>query len=102
MRSCGLPTKRARARRYSSAGGAEESEGDEYGICGLLYKANRRIIGNPPCHVNGDVAVCLGPGSTSFQPAAAGEGCLENFHIPSLLNGQARVGTNAVIYPTSV
>ena len=79
MRSCGLPTKRARARRSSSAGGAEESEEDVYGIGGLLYKANRCIIGNPPCHVNGDVAVCLGPGSTSFQPAAAGEGCPENF-----------------------
>jgi len=79
VRSCGLPTKRARARRYRSAGGAEESERDEYGIGGLLYKANRRIIGTPLCYVNGDVAGCLGPGSTRFQPAAAGEGCLENF-----------------------
>jgi len=73
VRSCGLPTKRARARRSSSAGGAEESEGDVYGIASPLRKANRRMIGNPPCHVNGHVAVCLGPGSAGFQPAAASE-----------------------------
>jgi hypothetical protein len=83
VRSCGLPTKRARARRDSRTGGAEVSEGDVYGIGGLLLchlrwsqsipKANRRIIGNPPCHVNGDVAVWWGPGSAGCQPAAAGE-----------------------------
>src|SRR5215470_15968486 len=73
VRSCGLPTKRARARRSSSAGGAEESEGDVYGIASPLLKANRRMIGNPPCHVNCHAAVCLGPGSAGCQPAAASE-----------------------------
>src|SRR5215470_15539112 len=37
VRSCGLPTKRARARRERSTGGAEESEGDVDGIGELLY-----------------------------------------------------------------